>query len=969
MDELTEKRLQDIQMADLGTARREYISSVDKPNKFTRIRKEQLEASRLSNVDEAVRRIAEQNKEQLSAWSSLYKQVDDTGGLEDLDTMMDGQSHRAQLSATIQESGGQTYVETPSSGNSPQPRAHARDARDPGRGGGNVGRRGRGSSVSNTQSSPRKRSRGRPVMMHGHQLAEMQRHLDPALDTNTRSPSRGRGRRDPKDRRTPTKPSKPPGIKVRRPVHPQIPGAPQQNYETFLAEPEGFLAAIRKNRSASVENPGEDVVHAAATTSDDTSEAARPELPEGASNPDTELLDLHSHSGVTTPVAAENQQSLSTTKDDAQSLATAEDEATTNSLTKVQQSHPPESVNMTQKAPFSEPSKASVSTESVEEDDEKDNTQDKPRPTKVFSSNLPQPQIFTQKYSRAQEAETPKTKLDENNDLLLDFSTSTVTTTRNPEKESVPPSAAVQDLMDIDFSRRSRSSSRSVASVQHGPSPSETASPGPAIRAEKAVTPQAPRSISSISSKPSPAKIPVVSYLQELAFINDTLPSLTGEDAENLNERRNKLIRLISGVTEGKAAENLTSLNTRKASEVVSAAMESLSIRSPEDNPPVQEREQAEPAQKKSADVEKTKVASSSQGSSPSELRLRQAVLAAPFVPRSSSSSESPVPSRRRMHVPEDDDDHIFGEHTLPGRSRPSSISTSNSVLRAPSTDRPPNTSGQAFPAVQDTARHGIPDNSTAVDRPVASTTGGPISSSFSYPVESAVPAQGVIVNQPTWPAGPLSETTSQYGTNLPLPSIPQNDLTKSTHPNPTATPFKPKGENQSPAHHASHSLCASRHAPTASASLPGGFGQPSQPAQYQAPVQTEQQPSPAPPTRSLYASRHAPTASSSPAASPSPRFSHQQAEQHTNQPFARQNQAAPSFQQRGFPHPWSAASAAGVSSSSSNQPMQPSQYQQQPPVAAAAQSPQSPPLPQTRSLYASRYAILPDDDKKKPLR
>lgn len=65
--------------------------------------------------------------------------------------MMDGQSHRAQLSATIQKSGGQTYVETPSSGNSPQPQAHTRDARDPGRGGGNVGRRGRGSSVSTTQ--------------------------------------------------------------------------------------------------------------------------------------------------------------------------------------------------------------------------------------------------------------------------------------------------------------------------------------------------------------------------------------------------------------------------------------------------------------------------------------------------------------------------------------------------------------------------------------------------------------------------------------------------------------------------------------------------------------------------------------------------------------------------------------------------------------------------------------------------
>jgi hypothetical protein len=34
----------------------------------------------------------------------------DTGNLEVLDALMDGQTHRAQLNATINESGGQTYV-------------------------------------------------------------------------------------------------------------------------------------------------------------------------------------------------------------------------------------------------------------------------------------------------------------------------------------------------------------------------------------------------------------------------------------------------------------------------------------------------------------------------------------------------------------------------------------------------------------------------------------------------------------------------------------------------------------------------------------------------------------------------------------------------------------------------------------------------------------------------------------------
>lgn len=56
--------------ADLGTARREYISTAD--NKYyDGIRLEDIEAARLSNVQGSeARRLAEANKERLTEWSS-----------------------------------------------------------------------------------------------------------------------------------------------------------------------------------------------------------------------------------------------------------------------------------------------------------------------------------------------------------------------------------------------------------------------------------------------------------------------------------------------------------------------------------------------------------------------------------------------------------------------------------------------------------------------------------------------------------------------------------------------------------------------------------------------------------------------------------------------------------------------------------------------------------------------------------
>lgn len=82
--------------------------------------------------------------------SDVYQDIGDTGDLEDLDRLMDGQSHRAQLTATIREHGGQSYANSAatndnflrSTGNN-----QGRDSRHRGRGGGIIGTRGRMSSL------------------------------------------------------------------------------------------------------------------------------------------------------------------------------------------------------------------------------------------------------------------------------------------------------------------------------------------------------------------------------------------------------------------------------------------------------------------------------------------------------------------------------------------------------------------------------------------------------------------------------------------------------------------------------------------------------------------------------------------------------------------------------------------------------------------------------------------------------
>lgn len=75
----------------------------------------------------------------------VHKTIGDTEDLENLDSLLDGQSHRLQLSAMIRGSGGQNYIgEQRRSGSAPA----IRSLHPVGRGGGVIGTRGRGTRQS-----------------------------------------------------------------------------------------------------------------------------------------------------------------------------------------------------------------------------------------------------------------------------------------------------------------------------------------------------------------------------------------------------------------------------------------------------------------------------------------------------------------------------------------------------------------------------------------------------------------------------------------------------------------------------------------------------------------------------------------------------------------------------------------------------------------------------------------------------
>lgn len=90
------------------------------------------------------------SRTKLNYTAGAYKQIGDTQGLENLDNLLDGQSHRSHLSALIRNSGGQSYTKTVNKkdnflkvaehdhGHGP-----SRRSASAGRGGGVIGTRGR----------------------------------------------------------------------------------------------------------------------------------------------------------------------------------------------------------------------------------------------------------------------------------------------------------------------------------------------------------------------------------------------------------------------------------------------------------------------------------------------------------------------------------------------------------------------------------------------------------------------------------------------------------------------------------------------------------------------------------------------------------------------------------------------------------------------------------------------------------
>ncbi|RAL05789.1 uncharacterized protein BO80DRAFT_460850 [Aspergillus ibericus CBS 121593] len=172
--------------------------------------------------------MAKENETLLAGWAS------DTEDLEHLDTLLDGQTHRLALNATIREGGaragrgdGRHFGATSST----------RASRSVGRGGGVMGTRGRGTTQGSMASSNSTLGPYRVV------LPPTRSHLDPALDNSndfyrvTREGNASKKEEAVKGHQKQLHVRKPtPAIRARRPM---------VDYGRLISPPESFLAAAR----------------------------------------------------------------------------------------------------------------------------------------------------------------------------------------------------------------------------------------------------------------------------------------------------------------------------------------------------------------------------------------------------------------------------------------------------------------------------------------------------------------------------------------------------------------------------------------------------------------------------------------------------------------------------------------------------------------------------------------------------
>ncbi|KAF3399962.1 hypothetical protein F1880_008306 [Penicillium rolfsii] len=238
-----EARLKALQMADLGTARRELISTAD-DTRHRIVEMDEIERHRQSNIaGTAEQRRAQENQAVLSAWTNFYRTAD-TGRVEQLDDLMHGQSHRAQLNAALhgnetakRPAGGHTRARSFShvpTHHHHHPYAHSSS----GHGGGVIG--------------TRSRHRGTPVRRIAthvgtyFQASDGPARQDPALDSNNPNdpasrPTRGRGHRRHHSRDSHVAHrARLPEVKPKRPAP-----ASTENYARRLTNPADFMANAR----------------------------------------------------------------------------------------------------------------------------------------------------------------------------------------------------------------------------------------------------------------------------------------------------------------------------------------------------------------------------------------------------------------------------------------------------------------------------------------------------------------------------------------------------------------------------------------------------------------------------------------------------------------------------------------------------------------------------------------------------
>ncbi|KAF7589152.1 hypothetical protein BBP40_004722 [Aspergillus hancockii] len=228
MDSETAERLRTLQMVDLGSARRDHITSSDgrRPKKA---RLEDIEAARMSNQPGTkAQHLAQKNRQQLNEWNNAFKKIGE-GDVENLDDILSGQSHRVQLSASIRAGVAQDNTET-------LPTASSRGSRPRGRGGGVIGTRARVDAKHIAVKLPPTTFNHAPASTH-IPLASMARKssLDPALSIDNDGHNRPQYQYE-KNRDNNKRNPLPAVVKTRRPMG---------DFSRLLSPPECFLAEAR----------------------------------------------------------------------------------------------------------------------------------------------------------------------------------------------------------------------------------------------------------------------------------------------------------------------------------------------------------------------------------------------------------------------------------------------------------------------------------------------------------------------------------------------------------------------------------------------------------------------------------------------------------------------------------------------------------------------------------------------------